>query len=447
MGNVNNFMDPHNRRETRSCEGIDVEMETISKLRSKKLMEVVATSELKEIKTEKEGRELRSKKRKVSSTESIETKEEGRVTRSRGKRASISNHDQRDSARSPPAKDQLSSKQCTKSEQNEETRTEKQSALRSATQSRLASEITVTSPIYFRPFVGQWKGPALIAHVDTQHARQSLFFQDMHHLYRSKDTCMEASQLYFSFKILDNIPDDNIVYRLSATELLDDYEDLTKRNCLIEKVNFGNTIESALSAIQRKLQNLDQYDAIGDTDIEEEMREYKRSLKSLAALRESECLVRFREMEQDKEHQMRQLNSGVQTEATPMQMEVLELCDRKIWWVTAKEWLNGSERSCMFGAKCALCSRKVNIMKNPDNARAPAALKMPRVSIFNPADHEEPVKVAKEAKKADDVRRYNIRSIEMQKKASITRLELQRLHASLSFVDQYNSTGGQFLHE
>lgn len=424
-------------RKTRADDG--VEAETLSRLRSQKVTGVTPA----ELKEKDDGPVLRSKKRKLG-TLSDEAKENGRITRSRGKIACTSDKNHIDAEISSSAKGDLTLKQQIKSQQNTPPETEKDLS-RPRTRSKLTSETTITSPIRFRPSVGEWKGPALTAHVDTQHAHQSLFLRDMDLSY-TLEGATEAKQLHFSFKILDNLPDDNIVYRLSATELLDDYEDLANRNELIEKVNFGDTIESALSAIQRKLKQLDEYDAMEDLDVEEERREYKRSLKSLAALRESECLVRFREMEQDRETHMRQLSMGMQVAVSPMQIEVLELCDRKIWWVGRKEWFKGSERSCMFGAKCALCLRNRKPKKS-DNSRAPVAFKMPRVSAFNPKDHDDPEINSQDSKKSDDVRRYNIRSIEMQKKASITRLALHRLQASVSFVDQYNRTGKHFLPE
>lgn len=422
-------------RKTRSNKGFvdETETQTISRLRSKKPTRLPPSTP-RVLRSNSTGRSLRSKKRKLV-TESNANKDDGRITRSRGKIVRTHHLDSEKpySEVNPPSHQRKTTQQ--KAPTEEETS-------RPRMRSQLTSAASNTSPIRFRPSVSKRKRPALTAHVDTQHARHSMVLRNTN-LANKPDDRLENKQI--QSKNIDNLPDDNNAFCLSPTELIHDYEDLVARNNMVQKVNFGDTIESALSAVQSKLKQLEQYDPIVDPDVEEEMREYKRSLKSLAALRESECLVRLREMEQDRETHMRQLTG--QSTVTPMQAEVLEMCDRKIWWVGEKEWLKGSGRSCTFGANnCAMCSRKSKISNN--GVRPSVALtKMPRVSAFDPKEHEEPENAAEDSKKSEKTRRYNIRSIEIQKKASITRVELQRLHAALSFIDQYNRTGRQFLPE
>jgi hypothetical protein len=383
---------------------------------------------------------LRSKRQKLDTT-ADERGDHRRITRSRSTATTNTNDDNvldyKKTAEVTPTSLLSSSRDATCDL--------KEGSSRPRTRSQGVSATATNSPVRVRPSLGRWKGPVLTAHVDTQQACHSLLLGDTD-ISTETEESVNSEQMHSAMKILDNLPDDNVMYCLSAADLINDYENLAKQYAMIEKVNFGNTIESALNAIQRKLKELEQYEVVEDTDVEEDMREFKRSIKTLSALRESECLVRFREMEQDKELQMRQVKLGLQAGVTPMQLEVSEMCDRKIWWVVEKEWLKGSERICMFGAECAICLRKdtAKISKISNDSMTHGVYKMPRVVAFNPEDHEEH---KKGTTKDNEARRYSIRSVEMQKRASLTRPELQRLQASLSFVDHYNRTGGHFLPE
>jgi hypothetical protein len=384
---------------------------------------------------------LRSKKQKLDTTFG-DIEEDRRVTRTRAATISTNDIHVLDFKRAA----EVTPTSLPNSFRNTASALKTEISSRPTTRSQVVSATTITSPVRVRPLLEKWKGPALIAQVDTQHAYHSLFLGDTDFSTETEDS-VNTEQMDSAMEFLDHLPDDNVMYCLSAAELISDYDNLSKQNEMIEKVNFGNTIESALNVIQRKLKELEQYEVVEDTDVVEDIREFKRSVKALAALRESECLVRFREMEQDKEFHMRQLSLGVQAGVTPIQLEVSEMCDRKIWWVVEKEWLKGSERPCKFGAKCALCLRKdkAKISNKSNESITAGVLKMPRIFAFNPDDHEELKNNSKTPTKCNKARRYNIRSIEMQKKASLTRLELQRLQASLSFVDHYNRTGKYFL--
>ena len=198
-----------------------------------------------------------------------------------------------------------------------------------------------------------------------------------------------------------------------------------------------------------------------DKQVEDDMRDYRRSLKSLSVLRENEMLMRHKEKEQDEHAYTQQRFFNRKQKQTPLALEVADMADRPIWWVNNSEFRRAASRKCCLmpaaaaaaaggtAATCPLCSRPLEVAMTTATNAAPSTTLVPRIrqvdldELEDKDEEEEGSRENNNNSSSNDDRRVS-RAAETHAKVHATCAALEDLAASLAFVDNYNKTASLF---
>jgi hypothetical protein len=235
-------------------------------------------------------------------------------------------------------------------------------------------------------------------------------------------------------KMLDKVAENaSSIRRLDVVALLHEYDSRAAQGFYDHMNLRAKSFVRMKQDISSKLDELDHkcFEEV-DKDIEDDIRDYKKFLKSFAVLRENERLMRAQEKEQDKEDSIRlAYYEARRPKKAPVAVEVKALHQRGFWWVSDATFRRAGSRECCLGEACCLCRQETGMI------RATEQLVLPR---FRKIDLDESQQSSTESKCS----RHSTRKSQVHERMVATRIALRELQSLVSFVEEYNMTAPFF---
>lgn len=266
-----------------------------------------------------------------------------------------------------------------------------------------------------------------------------------------------------------------ISFQLPYETLLEEYQQKVVEGTY-ETVRFGPTIESAMKAIETQLAYLKEQkqkypsryrDFVEDVEVVADLRDYKKSLRSFSIHEAQEKLA----LEKERQEYERLAFQQQRKKMTDMQLEWLQLAERKIVFRNAMMHLSTRKNKCPMSIpeQCTLCCRYAvpENVQNTTSSRAATTISydapIPRIRHIETMDEDDKChddehdpnheknrnkrnwkKSESSSSKKNKNKNVTTRLEEQRKRFQATEIALMQLFHSLEFIITHQTTALQF---